>query len=59
MEGSNELRINQLTMIKAMQYYLEKIMTAPVPKVKSVKMTTESRSGDYFVIEVHGEVTDL
>jgi len=51
MRGMNEFKFNQATMVDAAQYYLEKIMKAPVPKVTSV---TSKNDGIYtdFIIKV-------
>jgi len=54
MDGKNELHLNHGTMIKAVQYYLEKIMVPPVPKVVSIKKEDKSRGGDNFVVEIEG-----
>ena len=52
MKGSNELHINQATIIEAVQEYLDKRYT-PTPMVVSVTMESKSAySGDVFVIKL-------
>ena len=45
MRGNNEMILNELTMIEAVQEWLDKRWSAPRPKVTSVKAT--SSKGGY------------
>ena len=54
MIGNNELRLNQATMIEAVQEYLDSLMINHAPKVSSVVASKDSPygAGETFVIAV-------
>lgn len=58
MKGNNELRLNQATIIEAVQEYLAKRYT-PTPFVKSVAMSKESYGSDWFVVQVEEAVAEV
>ena len=51
MKGTNALRLNEATMIEAVQEYLQKRMPTATPVVVSVK-SLQARSMDLFEIEL-------
>jgi hypothetical protein len=51
MKGNNELRLNQATLIEAVQEYLAKRYT-PTPKVNSVELSKEGYGDPLFLVKV-------
>ena len=49
MIGTNELRLNEATMIEAVQEYLDKRMPTATPKVASIKSLQGSGQGLFEV----------
>ena len=54
MKGNNEMKFNQATMIEAVEYYLEKIMVAPAPKVREITAAGYDSYSE-FVIKIKSD----
>ena len=54
MIGNNEMKFNQETMLAAVQHYLEKIFTHPIPKVVEVKASGYDNYSE-FTIKITSE----
>lgn len=52
MKGSNVIKLNQATMIQALEEYFARVMPEVRPRVESVKPTKEGLTDDFAVVLV-------
>ena len=57
MKGSNDLILNEATMIEAMQFWLDSRMVPPSPKVTGVKAKVDGYSST-FTIALNADAKD-
>ena len=55
MKGSNDLILNEATMIEAIQFWLDAEMAQPAPKVTSVKSESGSLYSNTFKVSLDAE----
>lgn len=51
MKGNNELRLNEATVVEALQEYLAKRYT-PTPKVESISADSKIYDGSWFIVKL-------
>ena len=54
MKGSNDLILNEATMIEAVQFWLDSMIVPPAPQVTGVKSHTENY-GKTFMVSLNSE----
>lgn len=52
MKGNNELRLNDATMMEALQEYFDKRITGSLVDVKSIKCESQGYAGNTFIVQV-------
>ena len=55
MKGTNDLLLNQATMIEAVQFWLDSQMVNPVPKVMNVKVENPNQIQVTFTVSLNSE----
>ncbi|MCR4319764.1 MAG: hypothetical protein NUV74_05435 [Candidatus Brocadiaceae bacterium] len=60
MKGSNDLILNEATMIEAIQFWLDSRMVPPVPKVTGVKAKADGYSSTFTIaLNADAEQTEI